>query len=265
MTSHSIARLFWLTAVLAYLGGPVAMVQGAEQTPAKDSARGQRLFNAYCARCHGVKGLGGAGANLRHGQLRHATDAKRLFAVIQAGIPGTAMPGNWFLADRDIQHVAEYVRSIGDAPAETPPGDPVEGQRIYEKAECAKCHIVDGRGFGVGPNLSDIGARRGLDFMRQAIVHPGKEMAVDAKGYAAYLVIVVVTRDGRVMTGTRINEDTFTIQIRDQKNQIHSFRKRDLDGLKKTDGSLMPSFDEKLSPRDIDHLISYLAGLRGTP
>ena len=117
----------------------------------------------------------------------------------------------------------------------------------------------------MGPDLTEIGTRRGLDFLRRTVLHPGKDKPLDARGYAAYLVVVAVTSEGRVVTGTRINEDTFTIQLRDETNRIHSFRKRDLEALTRTNGSLMPSYEEKLPRNDIEHLISYLGGLRGKP
>ena len=76
------------------------------------------------------------------------------------------------------------------------------------------------------------------------------------------VLVLLATNEGRVFTGMRINEDTFTIQLRDEKKQLHSFRKRDIEALRKFDGSLMPSYEKMLSRSEIDDLISYLSGLR---
>jgi cytochrome c oxidase cbb3-type subunit III len=64
--------------------------------------------------------------------------------------------------------------------------------------------------------------------------------------------------------GLRINEDTFTLQLRDADNRLYSFRKQDLKELKRdSSGSLMPSYKTVFSPTEIDDLIAYLASLRG--
>jgi cytochrome c oxidase cbb3-type subunit 3 len=251
----------------------VAVVVGASeqsqapsaQKPTDVLARGKRLFESRCARCHGIQGAGGTGANLRRPLLRRAPDDESLFSVIKEGVPGTAMTGTWFMTEREIRDVAVYVRSLGRTPSKPPPGDPKLGKLAYEKGECAKCHIVRGSGGSVGPDLTDIGARRGPEFLRIAVLHPGQEMPLDAKGYTAYLVVVAVTDEGRVLTGTRVNEDTFTIQLRDENNRLHSLRKSDLELLEKTERSLMPSYEQTLGPAELDHLIAYLASLRGKP
>jgi len=80
----------------------------------------------------------------------------------------------------------------------------------------------------------------------------------------AFLVVSIVTRDGRRFRGMRLNEDSFTIQLRDATNAFHSFRKLDLAELKKESGvSTMPSYGDVLSSAELDDLVAYLAGLRG--
>jgi hypothetical protein len=70
-------------------------------------------------------------------------------------------------------------------------------------------------------------------------------------------------RDGREISGRRLNEDSFTIQIRDSQNRLHSLRKRDLADLSKEFGrSEMPSY-ESLPAAEVDDLIAYLSSLRG--
>jgi putative heme-binding domain-containing protein len=236
---------------------------GAAQAP--DEARGKRLFEGQCSRCHGIQGGGGTGANLRRPKLQHAPDDETLFDLIRRGIPGTGMPGTFAMTDNEVRDVIAYVRSLGRVPPEPLPGDPARGKLIYHQAQCASCHIVAGQGGNLGPELSDIGARRGLAFLRSALLHPGKERSVSAEGYAAYLPVLAVTKDGRILTGMRVNEDTFTIQLRDVNNRLYSLQKSDLEELRKLDGSLMPTYDKTLSQADIDHLVSYLASLKGTP
>src|SRR5881628_2065878 len=95
----------WCLALVVFLVDGPASAQLALDKTTGELARGQRLFEAHCARCHGMKGGGGTGANLSRPVLRYADDDQGVFSVVQDGIPGTEMPGNWFLTDREIRQV----------------------------------------------------------------------------------------------------------------------------------------------------------------
>lgn len=70
--------------------------------------------------------------------------------------------------------------------------------------------------------------------------------------------------DGTAIEGMRVNEDSFTIQIRDFGGSFHSFRKQELRALEyQSEATPMPSYRDRLSPADIDNLVAYLASLRG--
>ena len=69
--------------------------------------------------------------------------------------------------------------------------------------------------------------------------------------------------DGRELRGVRVNEDTFSIQLRDATNRLHSLWKHQLRLLDKQWGrSPMPSYKESLAPAELDDLVAYLATLR---
>jgi mono/diheme cytochrome c family protein len=64
--------------------------------------------------------------------------------------------------------------------------------------------------------------------------------------------------------GIRVNEDTFSIQVRDQAGKFYSLRKADLELLEKQTGkSLMPSFSTRLTQAELTDLVAYLASLQG--
>ena len=74
----------------------------------------------------------------------------------------------------------------------------------------------------------------------------------------------MVTREDRKCDGVRVNEDSFTIQVRDMSGQLYSFRKTDLQTLDKEIGqSPMPNYSGKVSGSDLDDLVAYLWTLRG--
>ena len=233
--------------------------------PTPDQARGKPLYEGQCARCHGMQGGGGTGANLRRPRLPRAPDDDSLFDLIRSGIPESGMPDTWAMSDNEVRDVIAYLRSLGRVPPEPLPGDPDKGKLVYRKAECSNCHIVAGKGGSLGPELTDIGARRGIQYLRSALLHPGKDRAVNADGYATHLPVLAVKKDGRLLTGMRVNEDTFTIQLRDASNRLYSLQKSELEELHKLDVSIMPTYEKTLSQSDIDQLVSYLASLKGTP
>ena len=89
---------------------------------------------------------------------------------------------------------------------------------------------------------------------------------VPARGYSEFLPVQVVTRDGRTVRGVRLNEDVFTLQLRDATGAFHSFRKSEVKSIsKETGASLMPGISNRLSAAELDDLVAYLASLGGAP
>jgi cytochrome c oxidase cbb3-type subunit III len=228
-----------------------------EPEPIGDPALGQKRFESQCALCHGQDGSGGRGPNLRRPQLDHAPDDAALRKVISQGIQ-PEMPGAWQLSVHEVASVAAYVRQIGSAPMEPVRGNAAHGEQIYKSKGCANCHMIAGVGSGFGPELTAIGARRNVAFLRESILTP--EASVPDR----FLMIEAVTNSGATVRGLRVNEDTFTIQIKDARGQFTSFRKSDLKDLRKLTGqSPMPSYKGSLTEGELTDLTAYLAGLRG--
>jgi len=72
----------------------------------------------------------------------------------------------------------------------------------------------------------------------------------------------VVVKNGQRLTGVRVNEDTFSIQLRDSTDRVHSFYKSDLTELHKDWGkSPMPSYREAFSSAELDDVVAYLVSL----
>jgi len=236
---------------------PVAPLRTAG---AADLAAGKRVFDSQCAWCHGTNGTGGNGPMLQRATLRHAATERSLVDIVRNGIPGTEMPSFALaLTDRAAWQTAAYVRSLGRAASAPIPGDPRRGAAVYDSAGCASCHIVAGRGRGIGPELTSIGTLRGASHLRQSIVEPA------ASHPPGYLVVHAVTSDGGDVRGIRLNEDVFWIQIRDVSGKVHVLEKSTLTRLdRELESTLMPSYSSRLSPADLDDLVAYLVNLRGT-
>ena len=219
--------------------------------------QGRALFESQCGSCHGPLGNGGKGANLAQPQLRRATDDQALESIIRRGIPGTEMPGS-FLTPSQVTSIASYVKTLGRVEPEEVPGDASLGAELYASLDCQTCHAVGGQGGIIGPVLDEIGARRSAAYLLEALLEP--EISVPR----GFLQLRVVTRDGRTLTGIRVNEDGFSVQFRDLEGGLHSFWKDELETLEKQwQRSPMVSYEDVLTPAQTDDLVSYLVSLKG--
>jgi putative heme-binding domain-containing protein len=244
--------------ILAFGRGVSAQQEHAGQYSQADIQAGAQVYGAQCAQCHGVNGDQVGGVDLRTGKFRNATSDDDLRRIVLNGIPGTSMPGRQ-LANPEVVAIIAYVRNMREFNAKpVPPGDPARGQAIFEgSAGCLSCHRVNGKGSRVAPDLSDIGLTRSAGALHQALLTPSAVM------FPINRPVRAVTRDGRAISGRRLNEDTFTVQIMDDKEQLVSLVKADLRAYTILTESTMPSFEGKLTPEQLADVVSYLTSLRG--
>jgi putative heme-binding domain-containing protein len=240
------------------------------KTSPADVANGKNLYEATCSRCHGLDGGGSDGPSLQGAPERLGDEA--MGSIIRGGIPGTGMNGFGSLNAEETGQLIGYIRTLGHtADAEIAKGDASHGKSVYESSGCATCHIIDGEGGGIGPELTRVGAMRGPSYLRTTLLTPGailpKEAGAMERGrFTQFLFVHVVTKDGRSFDGTRVYEDSFTIELKDATGRFHSFKKLELGKLEKEPGkSVMPSFKDTLSATQLDDLIAYLASLKGAP
>ncbi len=249
-----------LLLVLGALTAAAAVTESKVKLPNShsDLARGEKLFQVHCARCHGAKGEGNEGPALARPRLSRAPDDATLLKVIEEGIRGTEMPGAGAMSEHEMRQTAAYVRSLGRVPVKPVPGNPAQGAEVYRgKGGCANCHSVNGEGGVAGPDLSTIGTSRSASYLRESIIDPQAALPED------YLLVTVVPKQGASVTGQRVNEDSFSIQVRDDRGQSHSFWKSDVSNIGKQRGkSPMPSFKGQLSDTELTDLVAYLASLK---
>jgi mono/diheme cytochrome c family protein len=125
-------------------------------------ARGEKLFAAQCASCHGKQGEGDIGPALNAKKFLSSTDDGQIFGIASSGIPGTAMPawaqehGGPFTAEQ-IHDVVAFIRhwepTAQDVAQAQPTANPLEGKAIFDSV-CYACHGVNGVGTDRAPALS---------------------------------------------------------------------------------------------------------------
>jgi putative heme-binding domain-containing protein len=247
----------------------ILLAQCSRRPP--DLSGGERLFQIHCASCHGANAEGARGPALAVPKLSRAPTEKQLIGLIRAGIRGTEMPGSKLHED-EVKAIAGWVRSLGVRPAEKVPGDAKSGKEIYfAKGNCAQCHVINGRGGPLGPDLTEIGLRRSAAYLKRALIDPEADVPrslspirLDARIMQNFLQVTLVTKDGRKLTGARLNEDAFSIQIRDLSGNFHSFFKSELAEIRKETGkSPMPSYRGVFSEKELEDVVAFLVSLRG--
>jgi putative heme-binding domain-containing protein len=263
VTTLNRRRRRWLASNILAVLLPLAITQVAAQSPAApyaaaDIEYGARVYAAQCSVCHGATGDTVAGVDLRSGRFRRAAADFELSGIITEGIAGTAMPAFKFSA-AELTGVIAYLRNMRDFnAASVMVGDPVRGQTVFDgRGRCASCHRVNGKGPRLAPDLSDIGANRTADALRRTILDPSGSIRFSNRSVRA------VTRDGKVVTGRRLNEDTYTVQLIDEQERLVSLSKDALREYTVVKTSAMPAYKDTLTPNEVADLIAYLLSLKG--
>ena len=247
--------------VLLLLWQAGAQAQSAPgQYAQTDVAYGAQIFATQCTTCHGANGDSVAGVDFRAGQFRVPVSSDfDLRTIITNGVAGTAMPSFKFDA-AELTEIVAYLRNMStfDARGVTM-GDAGRGQALFEgKGNCASCHRVNGKGPRVAPDLSDIGAIRTADFLEKTLLDPTASMLPVNRSVRA------VTREGKVITGRRLNEDTFTVQLIDEHENLVSLEKANLREYTVSKTSAMPSYQGTLNSQEIADVLAYLFSLKGS-
>jgi putative heme-binding domain-containing protein len=142
-------------------------------------------------------------------------------------------------------------------------GDPVKGEKLFfdseGKANCGKCHTVNGKGGKVGPQLSFVGTSRTQAFLLESILKP---KAVITSGYSSVLIL---TKKGKFITGVKLNEDDSSIDLMDKEGNALHIEKDEIKKFKTQKISIMPgNFKDILTQDEIRHLLAYLGTLKAT-
>jgi len=238
---------------------------------AKVAKLGEFEFRANCAFCHGLGARGGGrGPDLTRTPKKHGDSDAEIFNTINNGVPGTAMPPNGAtqqgvgMTEGEIWQVVTYIRSVEKKPG-TVSGDAKHGRALfYGNQGCATCHMFEGKGGRLGPDLTGAGTARSTEYLGESMRNPSRRLAQGIseamKEFSMeYETIDVVTNDGTNYKGTLLNEDSFTIQFVDMREKVHSLDKSSLKSWKKSRQSLMPAYDEKALPeKDLQDLLAFL-------
>lgn len=255
---------------LAFFLAVIALPAVAQPSPAE---QGKAIYDRVCTACHGANGGAGdrapaivlAGAS---GALRGERSQAQLVAIVRDGIPGTGMPA-WKgrLSEDDIAHIGAYIGALRGTALDNPtPGDTVKGEAVFwGKGMCGSCHMINGRGDAVGPDLGNIAATRKATAIYDALTKDKHSVFGDGGVHLPmippmnYEPVTVVTKAGKTVEGVMRNQDHWSVQMVDMSGVLHSFDRATLRSVAIRRGSVMPSdYDRQLSPEEFTNLMAFL-------
>jgi putative heme-binding domain-containing protein len=221
----------------------------------EDIARGGLFYNAQCFQCHGRDGDQISGIDLRRGLFRRSQSDEDLAQTVTRGTPG-GMPA-FKLDPAELTGIIAFIRAGFDTSASVRVGDAAKGRALFQgKGECVTCHRVAGRGPRSAPDLSDIGIARAPAVLERSVRDPTSALMPINRP------VRIVMRDGRTIRGRRLNEDTHTVQIIDDKERLVSVMKAEVRSFDVAKESAMPAYASKLTNDEIADVVAYLLTLR---
>jgi len=218
---------------------------------------GSRLYGANCSVCHGASGDGVPNIDLRGGKFRTVTSDEDLGRIIISGVPAVGMPPHKF-DGMEIAGLVAYIRNMRElGGSASVAGDASRGQAIFEgKGKCLGCHRVKGNGSRTAPDLSGIGSIRSGEALETTLSNPSPTMMPINRPVRA------LTKQGTVINGRRLNEDTYSVQLMDDHEHLVALMKSDLKEFTVSKVSPIPAYKGELSAAELGDLVAYLLSLK---
>jgi putative membrane-bound dehydrogenase-like protein len=155
------------------------------------------------------------------------------------------------LASHPLPSIPELARQQGDAR---------RGRLVFATTgTCLRCHVVNGEGKEVGPNLSEIGAKLSKEALHEAILFPSAAINHD---YATYALALT---NGNSVSGILISRTNDAITLKGADAIIRTYAASDIEQIREQSISLMPGDLQKaLTADDLVNLVEYLTTLKST-
>jgi putative heme-binding domain-containing protein len=137
-------------------------------------------------------------------------------------------------------------------------GDARKGEIVFATVgTCAKCHVVNGQGKDVGPNLSEIGAKLSRPAIYESILFPSAGIS---HNFAAYTVVLT---NGNAVSGILVSRTPDSIAIKGIDAITRTYRMSEVEEIKEQSVSLMPADLQKaMTADDLVNVVEYLTTLK---
>lgn len=137
-------------------------------------------------------------------------------------------------------------------------GDTLDGRVMFNtKGTCAKCHVVNGMGKEVGPNLSEIGKKLSRQALFESILYPSAGISHNFESYT------IILASGNVVNGLMVNKTDDEITLKDAEAISRTFKMDDIEEIIPQKISLMPADLQKvLTQEELVNIVEYMTTLK---
>src|SRR5688572_1493639 len=169
----------------------------AQETPTAPPGDVKQTYAKLCSGCHGDDARGTQqGPGLAGNPWVRRRSAQSLRNVIRNGIPAAGMPPFDLPAPTLDALVAMIVSLNASAAKTTVAGDGDAGKQFFfGKGQCSSCHMVNGAGSPIGPDLSNVALQMSVAELQEALLQPGARIA------PGYQLVTARLRNGQTMRG----------------------------------------------------------------
>lgn len=150
---------------------------------------------------------------------------------------------------KPLPPIAQLVKMTGDA---------TNGKALFEnKGTCIKCHIVNGEGKEVGPNLSEIGSKLSRDAFYLSILDPSAGISFN------YETSQIVTTAGQVLSGIITSDTAESVTFKTPEAIVRTVPRDEIEEIVKLKISLMPAdLQKQLTAQDLVDIVEFLSTLK---
>jgi len=136
-------------------------------------------------------------------------------------------------------------------------GDARAGRLVFQKT-CVKCHRLFGEGGTIAPDLTGSG-RKKADYVLSNLIDPSAQID------PAYRLTILVTEDGRLLSGFVVRQTDSDVVFRTQDARIRLSMK-DVETIRTSNNSMMPEgMLRTFTDKQVRDLLVYLAGASQVP
>jgi cytochrome c oxidase cbb3-type subunit 3 len=233
-------------------------------------AAGAQVYGQTCTACHGpAGGAGEIAPAIVSGEQADRRNDTQILATIRTGVPGTPMPAfAGKLSDDDILRVSAYIHALRGTAIDNPsPGNAAAGEAVFfGKGQCSNCHMLNGRGGVTAPDLGNIAGERKTVSIVDALTKPEHHIFGDGGSHLlslppmdTWLPAHITTKQGKTYNGVLMNQDSYSVQIMGDDQQLHLFQRDDLARFDVDAKSRMPTdYDKRLTADEFRDLLAVL-------
>ena len=236
---------------------------GAPPNP-EAAARGQKVYAATCAFCHGADATGGTGPNLLDVPVvLRDQNGSSLAPFLHRGLPDLGMPAFPAISMGQAADIAAFLHSQSRAAADrfaqqvagVVTGNAAAGKAYFNgPGKCASCHSPAGDMSGIANKYTP--AR-----LMSRICYPFARTR-SGNGPSVEKTAIVTLPSGREVTGTLVHQDVFNIELSGPDGSHHVYPVAGATVRIKDPLAAHVSLVRKYTDRDLHNLVAYLETLK---